>query len=147
MKNTMKKGFTLVELLFVMAIISILAGIGISQMSGSTEAAYNTLMKGEVRTLVNLQSLYFAETGHYADLEDLEYAVPEGLTGAAIRLNGNYFCVSVYLENNVWSFRSDIEGTEGGIVNHTCDMGELISDGGSNGTANDGGLSLGGWTL
>lgn len=33
MKNTMKKGFTLVELLFVMAIISIIAGIGAYSIS------------------------------------------------------------------------------------------------------------------
>jgi prepilin-type N-terminal cleavage/methylation domain-containing protein len=61
MRKGMKKGFTLVELLFVMAVISILAGFGISQMSGSTDTALNTVAKGNIMSTTTEATLYFAE--------------------------------------------------------------------------------------
>lgn len=64
-KNTMKKGFTLVELLFVMAIISILAGIGISQMSGSTEAANKVVLKSDIRSAITAAQIQYANGGTY----------------------------------------------------------------------------------
>ena len=61
----MKKGFTLVELLFVMAIISILAGIGISQMSGSTDAAMKVAMKSDVRSAITAAQIEFSNNQSY----------------------------------------------------------------------------------
>lgn len=58
--SKMKKGFTLVELLFVMAVISILAGFGISKMSGSTDSALNAVAKGNVMSTASEATLYFA---------------------------------------------------------------------------------------
>jgi len=49
----MKKGFTLVELLFVMAIISILAGFAIANLNDSTRVASITSMKADIRNIVN----------------------------------------------------------------------------------------------
>ena len=60
----MKKGFTLVELLFVMAVISILAGIGISQMSGSTDTAKNTAAKAELRNAFTEATLYYVDNNN-----------------------------------------------------------------------------------
>lgn len=64
--NGMKKGFTLVELLFVMAIISILAGIGISQMSSSTDTAEKTAAKGNIRNVITEAQLFYATNQTYA---------------------------------------------------------------------------------
>jgi len=44
-----RKAFTLVELLFVMAIISILAGFAISKLNDSTRAAKITAMKNDIK--------------------------------------------------------------------------------------------------
>lgn len=69
----MKKGFTLTELLFVVAIVSILAGLGISKMSEITKNALITQAKSDVRNLINKESLYYAENYDYSsEFEDLE---------------------------------------------------------------------------
>jgi prepilin-type N-terminal cleavage/methylation domain-containing protein len=65
----MKKGFTLVELLFVMAIISILAGIGIYQMSGFTGTAEDVAAKSELRNVITEAQLYYANNTSYSDFE------------------------------------------------------------------------------
>jgi len=49
----MKKGFTLVELLFVMAIISILAGFAIAKLNDSTRVATINSMKLDLRNSLN----------------------------------------------------------------------------------------------
>jgi len=51
-----KNGFTLVELLFVMAIVSIMAGVAIAQMNGSTDKAHELDLINEAR-LINTQLL------------------------------------------------------------------------------------------
>jgi type IV pilus assembly protein PilA len=58
MKN--KKGFTLVELMIVIAIISILAAIAIPQFSGYQKRAYMTATKSDVKNAyIALQNYIF----------------------------------------------------------------------------------------
>lgn len=84
----MKKGFTLVELLIVMAIIGILSAIGISQMSGATDTATDTTAKGNVRNAITEATLFYANNTTYT-----------GLTTSAdhtVVLNsGSGYCVDV----------------------------------------------------
>lgn len=47
----MKKGFTLIELIIVIAVISILIGIALPRFRGMQEAGYIAQAKGELRTL------------------------------------------------------------------------------------------------
>jgi prepilin-type N-terminal cleavage/methylation domain-containing protein len=90
MKNTtkLKKGFTLIELLFVMAVISILAGFGISQMSGSTDAAKKTVAKENISSTITEATLYFAEN-------DADYrGFNPSITGMIItNVTKNSYCV------------------------------------------------------
>lgn len=60
----MKKGFTLVELLFVMAIISILAGIGISKFSDANDKALESSMTLEIKKEVTNQVDYYLKNGY-----------------------------------------------------------------------------------
>jgi len=52
MKKTLKKGFTLVEILFSIAVIAIIIGIGVQYMQGATEAALLADMKTDVRAAI-----------------------------------------------------------------------------------------------
>lgn len=67
MKKTKKNksGFTLIEIILVVVIIGILAGIGIPKLAGKTDMAYNTKAKSEIRVLENSIYLYSAVNGVY----------------------------------------------------------------------------------
>ena len=67
MKNTMRKGFTLVELLFVMAVIAILAGFAIANLKGSTSAANVTAMKNDARNAIAAAQAFYAENQEIVD--------------------------------------------------------------------------------
>lgn len=55
MKKMIKKGFTLVELLFVMAIIAILAGFAIANLKDSTRVATINSMKNDAKNAIAQQ--------------------------------------------------------------------------------------------
>jgi len=63
----MKKAFTLVELLFVMAIISILAGFAITNINESNRVALEVSMLSDARAAYNAQELYNSKYGAYAN--------------------------------------------------------------------------------
>lgn len=56
-----KKGFTLVELLVVMAIIGVLTGIGLPKFMKMTEASKVTTFKANHRLMVSAISMYVAD--------------------------------------------------------------------------------------
>ncbi len=57
--DRLQKGFTLVELLIVIVIISILAAIAIPQFLGSTQDANESTLKADLTALRNAIELYF----------------------------------------------------------------------------------------
>ena len=60
-----KKGFTLVELVVVIAIIGILAGIAIPQFMEATATARGAKIVAEMRTLESAEMIYYAKYGQY----------------------------------------------------------------------------------
>jgi tfp pilus assembly protein pilE-like len=65
MKNFIKnrKGFTLVELVVVIAILGILAGIAIPRFMSATETARGAKTVADLRTLESAAVMYYAKTG------------------------------------------------------------------------------------
>ena len=68
-KKGMRKGFTLVELLFVMAIIAILAGIAFANLSGSTKAAKVTALKSDARSAIAAEQAYYADNQSFSAVD------------------------------------------------------------------------------
>lgn len=64
-KKNGQKGFTLVELMIVVAIIGILAAIAIPQFSKYRQRSYNSAALSDVRNLRTDLEGYFAEWQHY----------------------------------------------------------------------------------
>jgi len=67
-QNRMKKftkGFTLIEMLIVVAVIAILAGIVLTGVTGFQAAARDTRRIADIRNTQNLLELYFNKCGHY----------------------------------------------------------------------------------
>ena len=63
-KNTiskkMRSGFTMVELLFVMAVLAALAAIAIPQLKGGTESATVTSMRSDARNAISTAQAFYA---------------------------------------------------------------------------------------
>lgn len=126
-------GFSLVEMLVVLGLISVLATVATVTLGGSTERAYVTTMQSDLRVVATAQEAYiertFAETGRasYASrMQDLDVNLSNGVQ---VRLRGNATGWSARATHQripgVWCamYRGDVEAfppaTEEGLIE--CD--------------------------
>lgn len=71
LKNRKQSGFTIVELLIVIVIIGILAGLVITQILGANQKARDTERKTDINAVANQLETYFAKTGGFPVLDDI----------------------------------------------------------------------------
>lgn len=70
------KGFTLIELVVVIAILGILAGIAIPRFMAAQEEARGAKFLADIRTIESAANMYAAKNGTYPGTYDPWYAVP-----------------------------------------------------------------------
>ncbi len=66
-----EEGFTLIELMIVVAIIGILAAIAIPQFSAYRAKAFNSAAETDLRNLMTAEEAYFADNQTYTKTQSL----------------------------------------------------------------------------
>lgn len=73
----LRKGFTILELLIVIAVIAILVGIALPRFKGMQDEGNIAKAKGELRMLQTAVESYYIHNGSMPALSDLTTAVPQ----------------------------------------------------------------------
>ena len=70
--STTKRGFTLIELLVVLAIVALLLTLAVPRFFPSVDAAKETILHDNLRSVRTVIDQYYSDTGRYSDsLEQL----------------------------------------------------------------------------
>ena len=109
----MKKGFTMIELIFVIVILGILASVAIPRLSGTREDAEISAAVANLRTLLGDVASYYAVKGDFKDRagtadakwQDLTSVPLEGANGTAVstaatahlKVGGVNDCIGVHI--------------------------------------------------
>jgi len=88
--KTNRRGFTLVEMLVVVAIITLLGGIVLFNLMGSTVKAKLRATKGEIDGLALQLDVYKTDLGSYPPQRWMVKALEKGL-GASLNWHGPYY--------------------------------------------------------
>ena len=68
-KRICRKGFTLIELVIVIAILGILAGIAIPRFINASATAKGARIVADLRTIDSAMAIYNAKTGYYPQIQ------------------------------------------------------------------------------
>ncbi|MDY6187815.1 MAG: type II secretion system protein [Campylobacter sp.] len=85
----MKKGFTMIELIFVIVILGILASVAIPRLAATREDAEISATVANLRTLVSDASAYYTAKGEFGSTTKWSDITNVSLDGAASNATGN----------------------------------------------------------
>jgi prepilin-type N-terminal cleavage/methylation domain-containing protein len=66
MRRSIRPGFTFIEILVVMVVMGVLAGIGVPRIRNMKERAYQATLRSDLGALRTAEEAYFAENQRYA---------------------------------------------------------------------------------
>jgi len=119
-----ERGFTLLELLLVVAIIAILGAIAIPQFAGYRQTAFDARAKSDLRNAANAEEAFFLGSGDYLDCSDAicvnqlpDFRLSDTVTITMVAANGAQptFTGTAYCASGKKTFTYD--SAAGGMTN------------------------------
>ena len=83
----MKKGFTMIELIFVIVILGILASVAVPRLAGTKADAEESAAVANLRTLISDANTYYVATGEIPDATTWNQITNVPLTSATSKAN------------------------------------------------------------
>ena len=81
MSRSNRRGFTFIELLTVVVVIGILAGIGVPRIRNMKERSYQATLRNDLGTLRTAQEAFFADNQRYStDVLALDFKLSTNVT-------------------------------------------------------------------
>lgn len=121
--NNSIAGFTLLELLVVMAIIAILAAIAVPKFSDYRKRAFDTRALSDLRNVAAAQELYFIENETYSSCQD---ASCEGLPGISRLSKGVNITMSASQDGNILTGEASHSLGSGKKYQWNSELGGLV---------------------
>ncbi len=114
------KGFSLIELLIVVAVISIIASIAIPQMAESKIPAYDATAKSDLRNAMTSLEMFIIRNGTYpaseSDLLSSGFSLSSGVSFTSYNLETGSQGVHMHVKHvnspNAWHAKYPEEGTQ-----------------------------------
>lgn len=86
-RRTRARGFTLIEVMIVVAIVSVLAAVALPAYARHTQRAARVNAQAVMMETAQFMERYFSANNTYVDAGLVSTVVPKGATGTAIRYN------------------------------------------------------------